>query len=522
MKKIRNFSIIAHIDAGKSTLSDRFLELTNTVEPRKMKDQLLDRMDLERERGITIKLQPVRMEWKDYILNLIDTPGHMDFYLEVKRSLSAVEGAIILIDGIKGIQAQTLSNLELAEKLGLKIIPVINKIDLPNAEVDKVEEELKKLFPNDEISKISAKNGSGVEELLNRVIKEVPEPDNSGENVIFDSFFDSFHGVVNYVRVKKDSLKGRVGVFKPDMLQTDELLPGEIGYFLTGEKDAPELSSMVNPLVFASLFPEDYGALEKALKKLQLSDQAVSVEATSWPSLGRGFRCGFLGLLHMEIVLERLKREFKIEPVVTAPQVEIVDGKEPWVSLEIVTPREYLNSVVNLLNSIRGKHQEIRNLGPDRLVVVFEAPMADILVDFYDNLKSSTSGFASLSYHFLDFRESGLVEVDVLLAGEKIPAFSRLIPSNNLYRESKKFVSHLKDIIPRQNFAVAIQAVHGSNVIARETVKAFRKDVTAGMYGGDYTRKKKLLEKQKKGKKRMSKGARVNLDSEVFVKALKY
>ena len=503
-------------------MADRFLEITNTIPKNKMKPQVLDRMDLEREKGITIKLQPVRMEFLGYILNLIDTPGHMDFYLEVKRSLSAVEGAILLVDAVKGVQAQTLSNLELALNLGLEIIPVINKIDLPNAEISRVEKEIQQILPQKEIFKVSAKTGLGVEELLKAAIKKIPEPKIQGENIIFDNFYDSYHGVVNFVRINNNPLKSRVGVFKPDMTPTDILNSGDIGYVLTGQKVSLKTKSDVQPLVFAGFFSDDFNLLEDALRKLQLNDKAISIEPASWPTLGRGFRCGFLGLLHLEIATERLKREFGVDLIVTAPQIGLKNGQEPWVELEIISPQEYLGKIISLLNNYRGDLRETKNLSQNRLILVSHVPFYEIITNFVDKLKSASSGFASMSYRFLGWRDSELEKVDILLSGEKIDAFSRYLPKVRLYRECKQLVEKLKKVLPRQNFAVAIQAVAGSRVIARETIKAFRKDVIAGLYGGDYTRKKKLLEKQKKGKKRMQKIGRIHLSSEVFIKALKY
>lgn len=511
MSNIRNFCIIAHIDHGKSTLADRFLELTNTVPKRKMRPQLLDQMELERERGITIKLQPVRMEFNGYILNLIDTPGHMDFYLEVKRSLQAVEGAILLIDATKGIQAQTLSNLELAQELGLKIIPVINKIDLKNINIPEIEKEIKKIINTNKIFKISAKTGKGVKELLEAVIKEIPKPREIKENIIFDSFYDEHQGIINYIRVAK-KIVGRVGVFKPEMVSKKELSPGEIGYFITKQKEIKN-KNQYQSLIFASLFGQD---LKSALQKLQLNDQALSIEQIYWPSLGQGFKCGFLGLLHMEIVLERLNREFNIQPIITAPQVEIRNNKEPWIELEIITQTGYLNKIMNLL---KVECQEIKNLGPERLILIYHVPLYDIIKDFIDKLKSVSSGFASMGYKFLDWRESRLKKLDILINKEKIEAFSRYISKES---EARKIIKKIKEVLPKQQFSVPIQGVVNNKIIARETVKAYRKDVIAGLYGGDYTRKKKHLERQKKGKKKMAKLGKINISNDVFIKALRY
>jgi len=553
MDKIRNFCIIAHIDHGKSTLADRFLELTNTIPKEKMKDQLLDQMDLERERGITIKLQPVRMEYKGYILNLIDTPGHMDFYLEVKRSLKAVEGAILLVDAVKGVQAQTLSNLYLAKEFNLSIIPVINKIDLPNARIKEVEEELANLLEIDkrEIIKISAKESTNIEKVLDVVIDKVPAPegnlDGSIKKIVFDSFYNSYKGIISYVRIFDGVLKDsnyEIGMFKPQMIPTKELKAGEIGYIATNEKDPDSYLKKVGwekpqPMVFASLYPyqeSDFDVLKEGINKLKLNDAAFYAEVESSSALGRGFKCGFLGMLHLEITVERLKREYDIDLTVTTPKVSYaIDEKnqlikEPWVNLKIITSQDYLGGVMKLLDQIRGEHQETDYLGKDRLIIEYNTPLADIISDFYDKLKSVSSGYASMIYESIGMKEGDLVRLDVFVADDKIKNLSRIIPKEEAYKKARKLAVDLKELIPRQNFAVPIQVILGNvfieedkkgKIIARETIPALRKDVTGYLYGGDYTRKRKLLEKQKKGKKKMKAEGKVNIPSEVFVKLLK-
>lgn len=627
MNNIRNFCIISHIDHGKSTLADRFLELTGTVEKRKMREQYLDMMDLEREKGITIKLQPVRMAYSishmancnnkqlaisdklnsEFILNLIDTPGHVDFSYEVSRSLAAVEGAILLVDAAKGLQAQTLANLDLAQKQGLVIIPVINKIDLPNAQIEKTEAEIKSLFEDaNKILKISAKYGQGVEEVLGVVIEKIPPPTGTPEKplraLIFDSHYDAYKGVIAYVRivdgkiskgdeilmmassVKAEALE--VGYFKPELLPKESLEAGEIGYIATGikdigkcrvgdtitklkvksEKHAPyrnEVSGSglkvyeVEPLagykepesmVYASFYPgesEDFNLLRSSLEKLKLNDASLTFEPESSEALGRGFRLGFLGMLHLEIISERLKREFSLEPIITTPsvlyEVTKVDGSkisifsasdlpdqsqikeilEPWANLEIITPLRYLNPVLKLLKTLRGKHKDTKYLSQDRLIVKFEVPLADIIQDLHDRLKSVSSGYASMSYKIISSKPADLARLDILVAGEKVDAFSKIVPRSRAYQEGKLIVSKLKEAIPRQNFAVALQAALGGKIIARENIKALRKDVTEKLYGGDYSRKRKLLEKQKKGKKRMKISGKVSIPQEVFLKVLK-
>ena len=604
MNNIRNFCIIAHIDHGKSTLADRFLELTRTVEKRKMQEQYLDQMDLERERGITIKLQPVRMKYKfdgrDFILNLIDTPGHVDFSYEVSRSLAAVEGAILLVDVSKGVQAQTLANLHLAQNQGLKIIPVLNKTDLPNARTEQVREELSYLLgvEPEEIIGISAKNGTNVEKVLEKVIREVPPPGSSGGQVasskdfkalIFDSTFDAYKGVIAYVRVFEGSIrKGdkiatyatrenaealEVGYFAPGLISTGELSSGEIGYIATGLKDPGKIrvgDTITNylllttnyeffrplagykeprPMVFASFFPEnseDYDTLKDALGKLKLTDASLLYEPESSVGLGRGFRLGFLGMLHVEIISERLRREFGLQLIISSPSVEyeikskgkeeklkirsaaqlpdpsgIESVAEPIVDIEILCPSSYLGNVMELVSSCRNVYQGTDYIGKETAVLKYEMPLSEVITDFYDKLKSVSSGYASMSYEPRGFREGDLIRLDILIAGDLVEPFSRIVPREKAYYEGRASVSKLKDIVPPQWFEVAIQAVIGGKVIARESIRARRKDVTGYLYGGDVTRKMKLLEKQKKGKKRMKETGRVNLPQEVFLKMLK-
>ena len=557
MEKIRNFCIIAHIDHGKSTLADRFLEITNTIPLEKMQEQILDQMDLERERGITIKLQPVRMEYKGYILNLIDTPGHMDFRSEVERSLKAVEGAVLLVDAVKGVQAQTLSNLYLAQKQNLKIIPVINKIDLPNARIPEVEEEISNLLKieKEKIIKISAKNGNNVEKVLEEIIKEIPPPtgsqDASLKTLIFDSFFDSYKGIIAYIRVIDGVLKKEkqeIGIFKPDLVPVKELKAGEIGYFATGEKDLEKFLEKIGwekpkPMVFASLYPRedsDFNILKDAINKLKLTDSALFSEEESSPVLGRGFKCGFLGMLHLEIIVERLRRESGLDLIITVPRVnyEILRKeriiKEPWVNLKIITPKSYLDNVMSLLKQLRGEYIETEYLSSENLIVEYDIPLADIITDFYDKLKSATSGYASMIYKPIESRVGDLAKLEVFIAREYFQGLSQIVPNNQSFQRARQLAVSLKELIPKQNFAVAIQIVLGdlfddqdnkktgkSNIIARETIPSLRKDVTGYLYGGDYTRKRKLLEKQKKGKKKLEARGKVNIPSEVFVKLLR-
>ena len=592
-ENIRNFVIISHIDHGKSTLADRFLEITKTVDSRKMQPQYLDRMALERERGITIKMQPVRMSYaldnKSYILNLIDTPGHVDFSYEVSRSLAAVEGAILLVDAVKGIQAQTIANLEMAQdsprfgEAGQKliIIPAINKIDIANSEqVKETKKELASLLriSEQEIYLVSAKTGENVEELLKAVIRTVPPPVSSAGNalraLIFDSEYDFYKGVIAYVRVVDGEIKKgdktyltgsktqaeavEIGYFKPELVPDSKIEAGEIGYIATGLKkiekcrvgDTITVQSQKSkvkslrgyrepqPMVFASFYPinpDDYNQLKDGLGKLKLSDASLVFEGESILALGRGFRCGFLGMLHLEIASERLKRDYKLELVITSPSVAYKKDKqieEPWIKLEIIIPADYLGSVMKLLETLRGMHKNTKYLGQDKLIIEFETPLNEIIAGFYDKLKSVTSGYGSMSYRVIGYRKGDLEKLDILLAGDKVDAFSKIVPKERAYKEGKKMVKLLKEIIPPQQFTVPIQAVvsdpvessaqkGGGKIIARETKKALRKDVIAGLYGGDYTRKKKLLEKQKKGKKKLTKFGKITLPPEVFLKILK-
>jgi len=602
-KNIRNFCIIAHIDHGKSTLSDRLLEFTQTVEKRKMKQQLLDQMDLERERGITIKLQPVRMNYSqdgnEYVLNLIDTPGHVDFGYEVSRSLAAVEGAVLLVDATKGVQAQTLSNLYLAIEQGLEIIPVVNKIDLPNSNPEKTKKEIIHVLGCQEkdIIEASGKTGAGVDKILQAIVEKVPQPKGDVlrplRAMIFDSKYDIYKGVLAFVRVvdgevrqdtliammatQKDSSVIEVGYFKPEMLAAEVLRAGDIGYIATGLKsvdfcrvgdtitDLRRLENSqkanmekiqplpgykeVRPVVYASLYPTDgdaYNMMRDSLDKLKLNDASFVFEPESNPALGKGFRCGFLGLLHLEIIKERLEREFNFTPTITTPSVvyeirkkgqtesikiysamnmpdpTLIDSvAEPYVKLELITPAQYLGSVMELMNNLRSIYLNTEYLDMERVLLSFEIPLTDIIVNFHDNLKSATSGYASMSYDFVGYRISDLVKLDILLAGEKVEALSRIVPKEKAHAEGLVIVAKLKDAIPRQNFAIAVQAAIGGKVVARETIKPYRKDVISGLYGGDVTRKNKLLDKQKKGKKKMGSVGKVNIPSEAYLAVLK-
>lgn len=600
MKNIRNFCIIAHIDHGKSTLSDRLLEVTGTVEKRKMKEQLLDTMDLEQERGITIKLTPVQMQYRykdaDYTLNLIDTPGHVDFAYEVSRSLAAVEGAILLVDASQGVQAQTLTNLYFALEHDLEIIPVLNKIDLPNADVPKVKKEVMHILgcAEEEILAVSGKTGEGVEALLQQVIEKVPapqgNPDGTLRALIFDSVYDSYKGVLAYVRImdgsvgkrddihmmatKKDSGVVELGHFRPQYVPCDTLATGDIGYIATGFKTVVECKvgdtvtlkkigkdktyddvealpgyRVVKPMVYASFYPTDggeYNVMRDAMDKLTLNDGAFRFEPESNKALGRGFRCGFLGLLHLEIIQARLDREFGLVPTITTPSVvykvrtrgadtlteiysatelpdpsTIDEVQEPYAKLEIITPSQYLGNVMELMSTTRAEYLSTDYIDADRVQLTFDAPLMDVIVDFHDQLKSVTSGYASMNYEPTGYRRSELVKLDIMVAGEVIDAFARIVPKDDAYHIGKATVDTLKEVIPRQNFAVALQAAIGAKVIARATISAFRKDVTAGLYGGDITRKRKLLEKQKKGKKRAQQSGSVDIPPEAFLKVLR-
>jgi len=586
---IRNFCIIAHIDHGKSTLADRLLELTGTVEKRDMKSQLLDKMDIERERGITIKLAPVRMKYKDFELNLIDTPGHVDFSYEVSRSLEACEGAILVVDASQGIQAQTLANVYLAMAADLVIIPVLNKIDLPAADVEKVSAEVISLLgcKKEDILQISAKTGQGVEEVLEKVISDVPAPSGNSENntraLIFDSYYDDYRGVVLYIRIVDGAIakgadiqmvatgaKGlalEVGSLSPAMIPTDELQSGEIGYIVTNLRSTREakvgdtvtLASSpassplpgykdVKPFVYAGFFPdsnENYQLLKDAIEKLSLSDSALQYTPENSSVLGFGVRIGFLGLLHMDIVKERLEREYSLELVITNPSTDyqltlntgeevtiksaselpdpakIVEIREPWIKGEVVVPKEYVGAVIQLVSSKRGIQKNLSYVDAQLALVSFEAPLADLLTDFYDQLKSVTSGYGSFNYELDDYRAEDLVKVDFYVAGEMFEALSVMVHRSESQRLGREIVTKLKEVIPRQNFQVALQAGIGGKFIAREDISAYRKDVTTGLYGGDVSRKKKVLAKQAKGKKRMKRFGKVDIPAEAFTVMLK-
>jgi len=593
MKNIRNFCIIAHIDHGKSTLADRMLEITNTVEARKMKSQVLDRMDLERERGITIKLQPVTMNYKDYTLNLIDTPGHVDFTYEVSRSLAAVEGAVLLVDASQGIQAQTLANLYLAIDQDLVIIPVINKIDLPAADKEKTKREIIELLGCDEseIVYASGKTGEGVADVLDKVIENVPAPKVLDETValralIFDSNYDEYKGVVAYVRIidgqvkKGDKIKllatGAesealdIGIFKPDYKSTGILESGDIGYIVTGFKSvnecrvgdtvalvkgASEVKSLrgyneVKPMVFAGIFPKegnDFKELRDAIEKLKLNDSALAYEPEHSDALGFGFRCGFLGILHLEIFQERLRREYNLDLIVTVPSVaykvfkkngeefiirtpqqfpdrETIDRmEEPWVKLDIITPKDYVGGIMSLAQDKRGVYQTTEYIDETRAILHYDIPMSAILTDFYDKIKSVSSGYASINYEFKDYRMVNVVKLDIAVAEEIVEALSMIVYEDDAFRRGKEILETLKDNLPKQMFVVKLQALVGGKIIAGERLAAMRKDVTAKLYGGDVSRKKKLLEKQKKGKKKMmasGKGS-VDIPSDTFIKILR-
>jgi GTP-binding protein LepA len=585
---IRNFCIIAHIDHGKSTLADRLLELTGTVQARDMKAQLLDKMDLEREKGITIKLAPVRMRYKDYELNLIDTPGHVDFSYEVSRSLQACEGALLVVDASQGIQAQTLANVYLAMAADLTIIPVLNKIDLPAADVQRVGAEIVSLLgcKFEDILQISAKTGLGVDQVLDRVVTDVPAPkppkNPETRALIFDSYYDDYRGVILYVRVfdghiaKNANIKMlatgaggialEVGALTPGMTPGKELQSGEIGYIVTNLKttrdakvgDTVTLSAApatqplpgykdVQPFVYAGFFPESnefYQELKDAVEKLSLSDSALQFAPENSPVLGFGVRIGFLGLLHMDIVRERLEREYNLELVVTNPstdyQITLLTGeevdiksaadlpdpakikeiREPWIKGEIVVPQEYVGPVIQLISSKRGLHKNLSYM-EDRALVSFEAPLANLLTDFYDQLKSLTSGYGSFNYELSDYRAEDLVKVDFYVAGERVDALSVMVHKTEADRLGRETVGKLKEVIPRQNFQVALQAGIGGRFIAREDISAFRKDVTTGLYGGDVSRKKKVLAKQAKGKKRLKRFGKVDIPAEAFTVMLK-
>jgi GTP-binding protein LepA len=583
---IRNFSIIAHIDHGKSTLADRILQLTDTVSAREMRDQLLDSMELERERGITIKAQSVRVQWKGHQLNLIDTPGHVDFTYEVSRSLQACEGALLVVDAAQGIEAQTLANAYLAIENNLEIVPVVNKIDLPAADPERASAEVADLIGDDaaHVLRISAKTGQGVTEVLDAIVERIPPPsgdlDAPARALIFDSSYDQYRGVVAFVRVVDGVFRPRewvramaqgtrfeaqeIGFMSPTNRPVQELSAGEVGYVITGLKDVSELRvgdtltsdkggaaeplpgyKEVKPMVFAGLFPTDsdqYPELRDALERLKLNDAALFYEPETSQALGFGFRCGFLGLLHMEIVRERLEREFDLDLLVTAPNVAyrvrpmngdwievhtpsdlpeaVEDVEEPYIKASIIVPKEFVGAVMELNNDRRGRFDHMEYLSPERVHLTYELPLGEIVLDYYDQLKSRTRGYASFDYDITGFQPGNLARVDILVGGEPVDALSLIVHRDFAFDRGKALVEKLREEIPRQMFDVAIQAAIGARIIARETVKARRKDVLAKCYGGDVSRKRKLLEKQKKGKKRMKQVGMVEVPQEAFLAVL--
>lgn len=588
MNNIRNFSIIAHIDHGKSTLADRMLEITNTIESRKMQSQVLDNMELERERGITIKMQPVRMEYKEHILNLIDTPGHIDFSYEVSRALKAVEGSILLVDSTQGVQAQTFTTLDMAKEQGLTIIPVITKIDSPLARIDDTKLEIAEILDCDleDILAVSGKTGEGVSELLDHVIKKVPTPQKNEEepfqSLIFDFEYSSHKGVIVYIRntageVKKgDSLIFKaakkkfqaleIGTFSPEPKPKKELSCGEIGYIVTGIKEAgianvgdtiTNTSNPANalsgyqkptPVVWASVYPEsqdDFNSLRLALERLRLSDSSFSFEEEVSGTLGRGFRVGLLGMLHLEIITERLRREFDLNLIITSPSVtyivhkkngdsvtvyspplfpdhgEVNSVEEPWVDLKIITPKDYINNLMQLLYDHEATTKDTKNFGDGRIQLTIEMPLRELMRNFFDELKSATQGYASISYEIIGMRPADVVRLDILVGGEPVAAFARIVSSQKVDDEAEYSVEKLHNVLPRQMFVVKIQGKAKGRIISSRTVKAFRKDVTAKLYGGDITRKMKLREKQKKGKKKMASQGKVNIPQDVFLKMMK-
>ncbi|MBE2186366.1 MAG: elongation factor 4 [Rhodothermales bacterium] len=592
-ERIRNFCIIAHIDHGKSTLADRLLEVTGTLSHREMEDQVLDSMDLERERGITIKSHAIRMRYagadgEDYVLNLIDTPGHVDFSYEVSRALKACEGAILVVDASQGIEAQTLSNLYLAMHHDLEIIPVLNKVDLPGARPDVVAQAIEDLLgePAESILRISGKTGEGVPELLEEVVRRIPAPKGSKDAplqaLIFDSVFNTYRGSIVYARVFEGTLrKGEkirfmatgkeyvaeeIGVLRLNMEPVDELVAGEVGYVIGSVKDVRDtkvgdtittarngateaISGFrdVKPMVFSGVYPtnpEAFEDLRASLDKLQLNDAALTYEPETSAALGFGFRVGFLGLLHMEIVQERLDREFNLDIITTVPNVKYIvkttrgeertietpsempepgnlaEIREPYVKADIITPTEYIGNLMALCQDRRGVYTNTQYLDPERVQLQYELPLAEIVFDFYDKLKSVSRGYASFDYEFIDFRPSSLVKLDILINGDPVDAFSTIVHRDKAYEVGRKLTAKLRELIPRQMFEVAIQAAIGTKVISRETVRAMRKDVTAKCYGGDISRKRKLLEKQKEGKKRMKQVGRVEVPQEAFLAVL--
>ncbi|HRS18974.1 MAG TPA: translation elongation factor 4 [Bacteroidales bacterium] len=593
MKYIRNFCIIAHIDHGKSTLADRLLEVTNTISERDAQEQVLDNMDLERERGITIKSHAIQMDYvykgETYTLNLIDTPGHVDFSYEVSRSIAACEGALLIVDATQGIQAQTISNLYLAIEHDLEIIPVLNKMDLPSAMPEEVKDQIVELIgcKREDILEASGKTGLGVDKILETIVEKVPSPKGSPDAplqaLIFDSVFNSFRGIIAYFKVvngvirkgdkvkfvntKKEYEADEVGILRLDMIPRDMVGTGDVGYIISGIKTSKEVKvgdtithtlnpcekaisgfEDVKPMVFAGIYPidtEDYEELRASMEKLQLNDASLTYEPESSLALGFGFRCGFLGLLHMEIIQERLDREFDMSVITTTPNVSyvcytkkqeriVVNNptdlpdpskidyiEEPYIHAQIITNAEYIGPIMSLCIGKRGILKSQTYMTGNRVEVTFEMPLGEIVFDFYDKLKSISKGYASFDYHVIGYRESKLAKLDILLNGEPVDALSALIHTSNAYEFGKKICEKLKELIPRQQFDVAIQAAIGSKVIARETVKAVRKDVTAKCYGGDISRKRKLLEKQKKGKKRMKQVGNVEVPQKAFLAVLK-
>ena len=589
MDKIRNIAIIAHIDHGKSTLADRLLEMCGAVEARDMRAQYLDSMDIERERGITIKLQSVRLEWKGYVINLIDTPGHVDFGYEVSRSLAACEGVVLLVDAAQGIEAQTLATAYLAVENDLEIVGVLNKIDLPAAEPEKYAGEIEQVLgiPAEDILPCSAKTGEGVEAILDAIIEQIPapqgDPDAPLQALIFDSHFDQYRGVISSLRVMNGKIEAdqsvrfmqadsvhpvdEIGVRTPDNEPVKELSAGEVGYLIAGIKDVGEARSgetvtdarkpsedfldgyrEPKPMVFCGLYPidgDEYSTLRESLEKLQLNDSSFTYTPETSGALGFGFRCGYLGLLHMEIVRERLEREFNLSLISTAPSVEYlvdktngeqmtidnpsempsgaeIDGiQEPFLKATIIAPSEYTGTLMDLCQTRRGVLDRMEYLSPERIEISYRLPLAEVVIDFFDQMKSRTQGYASLDYEPDGYTKGDLVKVDVLLQGEQVDAFSAIVHRDNSYDYGRRMTEKLKELIPRQQYDVPIQAAIGGSIIARQTVKAYRKDVTAKLYGGDVTRKNKLLQKQKEGKKRMKSIGRVDVPQEAFISALK-
>jgi GTP-binding protein LepA len=593
VSKIRNFSIIAHIDHGKSTLADRFLEMTQAVPQREMREQFLDRLDLERERGITIKAQTVRMKYRgedggEYLLNLIDTPGHVDFVYEVSRSLAACEGVVLLIDAVQGVQAQTVANLYLALENDLVVIPVINKVDLPNADPERVKVEIEEIVGLDtsEVLTVSAKEGTGVKDLLEKIVSHIPPPHGDPtaplKALVFDSWYDLYHGAVVIVRVfdghlkkgdrirlcasGKEYLVSRIGVFAPYETEGESLGPGEVGFVVAGIKEVKDARigdtvthahdptnkplrgfRPIKPMVFAGLYPSDpgqYVLLREALERFHLNDPAFTFEAESSAALGLGFRCGFLGLLHMEIVQERLEREFGLQLVFTTPTVvyevvtrrgeilrvdnpsklpaggEIASVKEPFITSRIHLPAGFLGPILRLCEERRGRQKQIEYFSHHKVAVTYELPLSEVLWDFYDRLKSLSRGYASFDYEVSEFRESDLVKLDILINGDSVEPLSLIVHRDQAYYRGKELVHRMKDIIPRQTFEVVVQAAAGGRVIARGKIPPLRKHVTAKCYGGDITRKNKLLQKQREGKKRMKRVGKVDLPQEAFLTLL--